>query len=130
MANGAFPFLPALLLVSYLRLTLDSLRDLQLVQSLIMESVSVSTVLMTMKSAAMRTLNVTMVHGTVFPNVFLLGKCIGIRGNPNFNFCRCKQIPAPPSNGMIVVADTSHGSSALFQCRGDTLISYMSFSDI
>ena len=34
-------------------------------------------------------------------------------------FCRCKQIPAPPSNGMIVVADTSHGSVGLFQCKGN-----------
>ena len=32
---------------------------------------------------------------------------------------RCKTIPAPPSNGMIVVADTQHGSVGLFQCKGD-----------
>ena len=32
---------------------------------------------------------------------------------------RCKTIPSPPSNGMIVVADTNHGSVGLFQCRGD-----------
>ena len=31
---------------------------------------------------------------------------------------RCKQIPAPPTNGMIVVADTSHGSTGLYQCKG------------
>ena len=33
---------------------------------------------------------------------------------------RCKTIPAPPSNGMIVVADTNHGSVGLFQCKGAT----------
>ena len=31
---------------------------------------------------------------------------------------RCKQIPPPPTNGMIVVADTNHGSSGLYQCKG------------
>ena len=31
---------------------------------------------------------------------------------------RCKQIPPPPTNGMIVVADTSHGSTGLYQCKG------------
>ena len=31
---------------------------------------------------------------------------------------RCKQIPPPPTNGMIVVADTNHGASGLYQCKG------------
>ena len=31
---------------------------------------------------------------------------------------RCKQIPSPPTNGMIVVADTNHGSIGLYQCKG------------
>ena len=30
---------------------------------------------------------------------------------------RCKQIPPPPSNGMIVVPNTSHGSMGLYQCK-------------
>ena len=34
---------------------------------------------------------------------------------------RCKQIPPPPSNGMIVVADTNHGARGLYQCRGGTV---------
>ena len=36
-------------------------------------------------------------------------------------FCvsRCKQIPSPPGNGMIVVADTNHGAVGLFQCKGE-----------
>ena len=40
---------------------------------------------------------------------------------PNCVPARCKTIPAPPSNGMIVVADTNHGSVGLFQCKGATL---------
>ena len=39
-------------------------------------------------------------------------------------FClfRCKQIPSPPGNGMIVVADTNHGAVGLFQCKGELLL--------
>ena len=36
---------------------------------------------------------------------------------------RCKRIPSPPSNGMIVVPDTSHGSMGLYQCKDGFMLS-------
>ena len=35
---------------------------------------------------------------------------------------RCKQIPSPPTNGMIVVADTNHGATGLYQCKGGNIV--------
>ena len=36
---------------------------------------------------------------------------------PKCSPARCKTMPAPPRNGMIVVPQTSHGSMGLYQCK-------------
>ena len=36
---------------------------------------------------------------------------------PECRPARCKTVPDPPSNGMIVVPRTAHGATGLYQCK-------------
>lgn len=59
--------------------------------------------------------------GLIFQNVSQLGKTFLAVHNRIIKYIkfdlRCKHLPKPPKNGMIIAPKMEHGMKALFKCR-------------